>query len=124
MHRRMLQALSAQGATVDAVYYCPHDHQPACQCRKPEPGMILEAAQAWSINLKASWMIGDSASDIEAGRRAGCKTVYISGKTAELPISADFTLTSLLEAVRKILALEQSHSGASALTPAYSENQR
>jgi D-glycero-D-manno-heptose 1,7-bisphosphate phosphatase len=124
MHRRMLEVLSAQGATLDAVYYCPHDHEPACQCRKPQPGMILEAAQAWSIDLKASWMIGDSSSDIEAGRRAGCKTIYISGKTAEIPTSADFTVASLLEAVRKILALEQSHASAPALTPAYSRNQR
>jgi D-glycero-D-manno-heptose 1,7-bisphosphate phosphatase len=126
MHRRMLEALAAQGATVDAVYYCPHDHEPACECRKPQPGMILEASQTWSIDLKASWMVGDSASDVEAGRRAGCKTVYISGKTAETQTvtGADFTAASLLEAVRKILALEQKHPGAPALTPAYSENQR
>jgi histidinol phosphatase-like enzyme len=124
MHRRMLETLSAQGATVDAVYYCPHDHEPACQCRKPEPGMILEAARAWGIDLKASWMVGDSASDIEAGRRSGCKTIYVGGKTAETLAGADFTVASLLDAVRKVLALEQSHPGASALTPAYSENQR
>jgi D-glycero-D-manno-heptose 1,7-bisphosphate phosphatase len=126
MHRRMLEVLAGQGATVDAVYYCPHDHEPACACRKPQPGMILEASRAWRIDLKASWMVGDSASDIEAGRRAGCKTFYISGKTAETQTvtSADFTAGSLLEAVRKILALEQKQAGAPTLTPAYSENQR
>ena len=124
MHRRMLETLSPQGATVDAVYYCPHDHEPACQCRKPEPGMILEAARAWGIDLKASWMVGDSASDIEAGRRSGCKTIYVGGTMAETLAGADFTVASLLDAVRKVLALEQSHPGASALTPTYSENQR
>jgi D-glycero-D-manno-heptose 1,7-bisphosphate phosphatase len=124
MHRRMLETLAAQGATVDAVYYCPHDHEPACQCRKPEPGMILEAARTWSIDLKASWMVGDSASDVEAGRRAGCNTVYISGKAVEAPPAADFTVASLLEAVRKILAMEKSNAAASSLAAAYSENQR
>jgi D-glycero-D-manno-heptose 1,7-bisphosphate phosphatase len=124
MHRRMTEALSAQGATLDAVYYCPHDHEPACQCRKPQPGMILEAAQMWSIDLKASWMVGDSASDVEAGRRAGCKTVYLSAIAPETQTGADFITESLVEAVRKILSLEQTHAGSPALAPAYSENQR
>ena len=126
MHRRMLEILTGQGAAIDAVYYCPHDLEPACECRKPEPGMILEASRAWNIELRSSWMIGDSPSDIEAGRRAGCKTIFLNAKNAlALTASrADFGAATLLEAVRRILALEKPAAGAPALTAAYSQDQR
>ena len=126
MHRRMLEILNGQGAAIDAVFYCPHDLEPACECRKPEPGMILEASQAWSIDLKSSWMIGDSPSDIEAGRRAGCKTAFLNAKNDQALAAshADFGAATLLEAVRGILALEKPASGTPALTPAYTQDQR
>lgn len=62
---------------VDAIYVCPHDNSDACLCRKPLPGMLLEAASDLSIDLNSSWMIGDRDSDIQAGQRAGCRTIMI-----------------------------------------------
>ena len=77
MHQRMCEALGNAGAIIDAVYYCPHEKQPACRCRKPPPGMLLDAAREHDIDLPASWMIGDSEIDVEAGRNAGCKTARL-----------------------------------------------
>src|SRR5258707_12947583 len=59
LHEAMSSELAGAGATVDAVYYCPHEKEPPCRCRKPAPGMLIDAARAHDIDLKASWMIGD-----------------------------------------------------------------
>jgi D-glycero-D-manno-heptose 1,7-bisphosphate phosphatase len=117
LHDRMRREFESAGAVIDAIYYCPHDYQPPCHCRKPEPGMLLEAARKHSIDLAASWMIGDSEHDVEAGRRAGCRTVrVIEGADSMGPIpvvqtvvhrmdqSADVVASSLLDAVQKVLA--------------------
>ncbi len=71
IHAKMNNQLQSAGVTLDAVYYCPHDVLPPCACSKPQPGMLLTAAAEHHINLKNSWMIGDSPTDIEAGKRAG-----------------------------------------------------
>jgi D,D-heptose 1,7-bisphosphate phosphatase len=69
---------------IDEFYFCPHhpdgvmkEYTTACTCRKPEPGMILQAAVDFNIDLTSSWMIGDILHDIEAGNKAGCKTILI-----------------------------------------------
>ena len=77
IHKRMLDEFYEGGALIDAIYYCPHAPDAGCGCRKPEPGMILNAARDLGIELEKSWMIGDAESDIEAGRRAGCKTILV-----------------------------------------------
>jgi D-glycero-D-manno-heptose 1,7-bisphosphate phosphatase len=77
LHRQMRDALARQGARIDAIYYCPHDLESLCECRKPAPGMLIVAAQAHGIDLASSWMIGDSDSDIAAGKSAGCKTIQL-----------------------------------------------
>jgi len=74
MHQQMCDWLAAAGATIDGVYYCPHEKQPPCSCRKPAPGMLVTAAREHQVDLNTSWMIGDSEIDVEAGRNAGCKT--------------------------------------------------
>lgn len=104
IHRRMCQALAADGATIDAIYYCPHDTQPACDCRKPAPGMLIAAARTYELNLAASWMVGDSDTDEAAGRNAGCRTVLIAPDAAVR--TADVVAPSLLDAVHQILRLE------------------
>jgi D-glycero-D-manno-heptose 1,7-bisphosphate phosphatase len=72
-----LNALLAEyDLLLDGFYYCPH-YAVQCDCRKPLPGMILRAAEEHNINLKASWMIGDILNDMEAGNRAGCKSILI-----------------------------------------------
>jgi D-glycero-D-manno-heptose 1,7-bisphosphate phosphatase len=78
LHRWMLEDLKASGAHLDAVRYCPHHPQGAvarfarrCDCRKPQPGMLLDLAGEWQVDLEASFILGDSQRDLEAGRRAG-----------------------------------------------------
>lgn len=88
IHNKMETLLGLEGAYVDAIYYCPHHPDKGfegevkelkilCNCRKPKPGMIINAAKKYNIDLSQSWMIGDSENDILAGKAAGCKTAYI-----------------------------------------------
>ena len=102
IHEQMSQALSGAGAKLDGIYYCPHDYKPPCNCRKPAPGMLLEAARIHSIDLGSSWMIGDSDIDMKAGVNAGCKTARILSKS-ELSDHVDITASSLLDSVRETL---------------------
>lgn len=82
---RQLNALLARaGITLNGFYYCPHHPDGVidvlaidCDCRKPAPGLLLKAAEELNIDLNASWMIGDILNDIEAGNRAGCKSILI-----------------------------------------------
>jgi histidinol-phosphate phosphatase family protein len=104
IHKRMCQALAAEGAVITEVYYCPHDEQPPCGCRKPAPGMLLRAVREHEIDLKTSWMIGDSDIDVEAGRRAGCLTVRIANGDEFGGRKADLLAASLIEAVHRVLA--------------------
>jgi len=106
IHRRMCSELAGAGATVDAVYYCPHEKQPPCNCRKPAPGMLLSAAREHHIDLSESWMIGDSDIDVAAGRNAGCKTVRLVARDESIASMADFASESLLDAIHKILRSE------------------
>jgi D-glycero-D-manno-heptose 1,7-bisphosphate phosphatase len=62
---------------LDGFYYCPHLPGEDCGCRKPQPGLIERAAREHSVDLSSSWMIGDILDDIEAGRRAGCRTILL-----------------------------------------------
>jgi D-glycero-D-manno-heptose 1,7-bisphosphate phosphatase len=84
---------------------CYHDDQDNCACRKPQPGLLLEAAARHAINLSASFMIGDRWKDIEAGRRAGCATILIDYGYAEKGSSIpDHRVSSLPQAVEWILS--------------------
>jgi D-glycero-D-manno-heptose 1,7-bisphosphate phosphatase len=103
LHARMCREFHAAGANIDAVYYCPHDNEPPCGCRKPQPGMLLDAARAHDIRLAGSWMIGDSEHDVQAGRNAGCKTAQVVGDQKLANGCADLVATSLLDATHKIL---------------------
>jgi len=111
LHQRMMNALSASGAEIDAIYYCPHEKD-VCDCRKPAPGMLLAAATKHAINLQDSWMIGDSEIDIEAGKRAGCRTALVS-EGRGMQAGQSVTASSLLAAAQQIL-----HYEAEAVQPA------
>jgi D-glycero-D-manno-heptose 1,7-bisphosphate phosphatase len=81
---RMASLFELAGAAMDGFYFCPHlvggDHPVygvACTCRKPAPGLLLKAAAELDLDLHASWMIGDILDDVEAGNRAGCRTVLL-----------------------------------------------
>jgi D-glycero-D-manno-heptose 1,7-bisphosphate phosphatase len=83
---------------------CYHDNASNCTCRKPKPGMILDAAAAHNLDLKQSFLVGDRWRDIEAGHRAGCKTIFIDYQYSEPNRSQpDVTVGSLAEAVSWIL---------------------
>jgi D,D-heptose 1,7-bisphosphate phosphatase len=88
IHQKMETELGKEGAYIDALYFCPHhpdkgfpgerpEYKINCNCRKPKPGMLLQAAKDFNIDLKQSWMIGDSDRDMQAGIAAGCKTAKI-----------------------------------------------
>jgi D-glycero-D-manno-heptose 1,7-bisphosphate phosphatase len=89
---------------LDDIYVCFHTDEHDCACRKPRPGMLLEAARKWSVNLAESFMIGDRWRDVEAGRRAGCKTVWVrTGEYREPPPQdPDWLVRSLFEASKLI----------------------
>jgi len=89
---------------VDDIRVCYHDSADECRCRKPEPGLLLEAARDWNVDLSKSFMIGDRWKDIEAGRRAGCKTVFVAyGYSEMMPESFDKQVGSLADAVNWVV---------------------
>jgi D-glycero-D-manno-heptose 1,7-bisphosphate phosphatase len=91
---------------LDAVYMCPHDDTDNCSCRKPAPGLLLKAARELGLDLSRSFMVGDRWRDVEAGRRAGCKTVHIDRRYSEpQPERADLVTSSLGGAVSWIEAM-------------------
>jgi D-glycero-D-manno-heptose 1,7-bisphosphate phosphatase len=105
IHERIKEEFAHGGALISEIYYCPHDISAKCSCRKPQPGMLRRAAREHSLNLNASWMIGDSVTDVEAGDNAGCRTVLL---TSGNPDALRWSKTTLLAhdlalAVRRIL---------------------
>jgi len=106
IHRRMCEVLADAGGTIDAVYYCPHELEPPCPCRKPRPGLLLDAAREHGIALTESWMIGDSDADIEAGRKAGCRTALVLRNSQTENGRADVAGLSLIGVVHQILQWE------------------
>ncbi len=78
IHQKMRDDLAAYGAHIDAIYYCPHHPNDGCNCRKPRPALIYQAAKEHDIELGESFLIGDQLQDVEAGYSAGCKTCLLS----------------------------------------------
>ena len=112
----MRDEIAAGGGKITDIFYCPHLPQDACTCRKPAPGLLLQARKKYNIALADAVMVGDSAKDIECGRAAGCgRTVLVkSGIDAAVEaqlrakqISADYVAADLLEAAEWII---ESHS--------------
>lgn len=109
--RRLEELVGGAGACLSGFYYCPHDGAAGCACRKPSPGMIVRACREHGLDPARSWMVGDILDDVEAGRRAGCRTVMIdNGHETEWvsgPLRAPhFTARDLEETARRILAEE------------------
>jgi len=96
IHQAMMEKLP-----LDEIRVCYHDDADQCQCRKPLPGLLLEAAKAHGIELSKSFMIGDRWRDVEAGQRAGCKTIWLNYDYSEQQPAkpADFVTETLTEAV-------------------------
>ncbi len=78
IHKEIQQHLNHNNAYFDDIYFCPHTPNENCFCRKPNPGLLLQAIEDHNIESKKSWMVGDRDSDMLAGKKAGCKTILIS----------------------------------------------
>ncbi|MBN1489941.1 MAG: HAD family hydrolase [Phycisphaerae bacterium] len=120
IHQRVRGLFAAEAATIDAIYYCPYLDGPAAtieryrrdsELRKPRPGMFLQAAAEHDIDLDASWAVGDSDRDSEAGKAAGCRTIQLVTTVAGHGATpADAVATTLRDATDRILA--QTASGS------------
>jgi D-glycero-D-manno-heptose 1,7-bisphosphate phosphatase len=112
LHEKMQDHLARNGAPLDAIYYCPHDHG-ECRCRKPDTGLFEQAFKRFpEANAENSLVIGDSLSDIQAGLRLGMKTIFVQGEPDRQKAGADAAASladavagSLLQAVEVHLAL-------------------
>jgi histidinol-phosphate phosphatase family protein len=109
IHDKMHDELARQGAHVDSIYYCPHHPDDGCDCRKPSPKMVLQATSDLNIDLSQSYVVGDSAMDIEMGKRAKCKTILIkpganAGKAIDCSYKPDYIASSVIVAAQLIIA--------------------
>lgn len=116
LHDHLADVLAEAGARLDGIYFCPHhpDFGDACDCRKPAPGMLHQAAAEHDLDLRQCWMVGDSAGDIGAGRAVGCRTLLVrtgygaqtEGTLAEADRARrpDAVVDDIRAAVRVILA--------------------
>ena len=124
---RLRALLSAAGVPLDGFYYCPHHpdgvmpaYAIACTCRKPECGLLRRAARELQIDLSGSWMVGDILHDVEAGRRAGCRTVLIdNGNETEWHMSAlrcpDHVAKDVTGAAHYILSTDRTEAGGASM---------
>jgi len=89
---------------LDKIYFCPHTRNDRCKCRKPKPGMIIKASNELKIDLKESYVVGDRKIDIDAGIKAGCKTIFVNNNYYEKkPTKQKKNVKSLHDAVKYIL---------------------
>jgi D-glycero-D-manno-heptose 1,7-bisphosphate phosphatase len=103
IHRELARELA-----LDGFYTCWHDDHDGCDCRKPKAGLLEKAARDHGVDLKSSYMVGDRWRDIEAGKAAGCSTVFVDyGYTEKQPENPDFLCHSLNEAAAWILTKEE-----------------
>jgi D,D-heptose 1,7-bisphosphate phosphatase len=110
IHDKMKRILKESGVVLTDIFYCPHhpDFTGNCECRKPKPGLIFQAKEKYNIDLKSSYMVGDTLSDILAGKNAGCKTVFVltgHGKDQKDKIiqeNPDYIHMNLLDFAKKI----------------------
>ena len=124
IHRRMVAEVEAHGGRIARVYYCPHRPDEGCGCRKPQPGMLLQAADDLGIVLEDSYLIGDALADIQAAQAVGVKTyMVLSGRglnqyleSLGRGISGFCLVLNLWGAVEDILRLESSQAAQPGLT--------
>ena len=92
-----MRTLGSEGIPIARIYFCPHSLGEPCQCRKPAPGLILRALREQNVPPQRSFLIGDSAQDMEAAHAAGCRGLYVG---ANHPV---YAAVSISEAAREIL---------------------
>jgi len=108
MHRRLMEHLPIEGIEVSTATRAAPDRR-----RKPEPGMLIDAAGKWDIDLSQSYMVGDRATDITCGVRAGCRTVFVDHgyRAEERPTEQDATVSGIAEAAKWIIADVKAQGG-------------
>ncbi len=102
VNRKMLEGFSKAGITISKIYFCPHSKSEACSCRKPGIALIQRGCLDLNLDISASFVIGDKTSDIEAGKRAGIKTILVrtgfGGNDGEFDVEPDYVANDLLDA--------------------------
>lgn len=120
MEQRIQKSLAKEDAQLDKTYYCFHHpkegkgrYKRACNCRKPKPGLLFKASKDMNVNLKKSYMVGDSITDVQAGRKAGCKTILIGNHKCDLcrlltkhKVKPDHIASDLYNAIKLIKTKE------------------
>lgn len=97
---------------LDDILVCPHIDADGCDCRKPKPGLLVEGARRHDVDLASSIMVGDRWRDVEAGRAAGCMTIFIDrGYRETLPHAADHTVSDVAAAADLIIQLARTKAG-------------
>lgn len=116
LHAHLRWMLEQKGVVLDAIYDCPHHPSITmagapgpCSCRKPRPGMLVQAAADFALDLRDSWMIGDATSDVEAGRAAGCRTILLApGSEATSPdYGATLTCDDIVAALEAVATWDE-----------------
>jgi len=107
IHHKFCQMVSSAGARIEKIYFCPHSPDAGCACRKPRIGLLMQAASELGFNPAESIVIGDKATDVEFGRRAGATTILIASKSHSLvgDVAPDFVADDLAEAARAVETL-------------------
>jgi histidinol-phosphate phosphatase family protein len=116
IHQRMTDLLAAEGAQIDAIYYCPHLPEDGCTCRKPRPGLIERATGELGLSPVPSFVIGDKPCDVDLGREIGAPSILVRtgyGSQFELAgtVNADYIVDDLPSAARLIESLCYTRSG-------------
>ena len=89
IHNSLQDYLKKWSAKIDAIYYCPHIPDDNCNCRKPKPGLLIQAANDYNIDLQNSWMIGDHDRDVQSGLNAGCNSIMVTPENSFENIISD-----------------------------------
>ncbi|HHX02436.1 MAG TPA: HAD family hydrolase [Firmicutes bacterium] len=106
IHAKLVDHVQRSGGVIHQIKVCTHKPKADCECRKPKPGMLLELAAEYDLDLSESYMVGDRSIDIEAGKRAGTKTIFI-GSEVEAPPDVDLVSPSLAQAVEVLFGFEK-----------------
>lgn len=108
IHKKMKREIEESGGKIIKIYYCPHHPKDGCKCRKPKPGLLLQAIKDNNIDPSKSYMIGDRIMDVEAGKKVGCKTIIIPSslelkEMKNCDIKPDYMAKDLLDASKWII---------------------
>src|SRR5205823_13850759 len=95
IQRRMVRETTLAGGSIEAIYYCPHNWEEGCECRKPKPGMLFQAQRDFNLDLSRTVFVGDDERDAEAAEAAGCLSTLVSEHMSLLDISRQLVHGSL-----------------------------